>query len=121
TRAGAASTRGSGACYPWAGSYSASKQSSPNIAPGAKPEVATVLLSDDGTIRRWHDAFAEGGRKAPMRFEAGGSASALSEAQQEKPARGEAFDHVLIRSIFRIAFLGRLHENGRRCSAEQSA
>jgi hypothetical protein len=56
-----------------------------------------------------------------MRFEAGGSAYALSEAHQEKPARGEAFDPVLIRSTFRIAFLGLLHENGRRCSAEQSA
>ena len=46
-----------------------------------------MLLLDDDTIRRWHDAFAEGGRKALMRFEAGGSAYALSEAQQEKPAR----------------------------------
>jgi len=55
-----------------------------------KAEVATVLLLDDDTIRRWHGAFAEGGRKAPMRFEAGGTAYALSEAQQEKPARGEA-------------------------------
>lgn len=80
-----------------------------------------MLLSDDGTIRRWHGAFAEGGRKALMRFEAGGSAYALSEAEQEKPAPGEAFDHVLFRSIFRIAFLERLRENGRRCSAEQSA
>jgi hypothetical protein len=113
--------RGSGACYPWAGSYSANKRSSPNNAPGTKPEVATVLLSDDGTIRRWHGAFAEGGRKALMRFEARGSAYALSEAEQEKPAPGEAFDHVLFRSIFRIAFLERLRENGRRCSAEQSA
>src|SRR5271155_3360733 len=45
---------------------------------------ALVLLLDDGTIRRWHGAFAEGGRKALMRFEAGGSACVLSEAQQEK-------------------------------------
>jgi hypothetical protein len=88
--------RGSGACYPWAGSYSANKRSSPNNAPGTKPEVATVLLSDDGTIRRWHGAFAEGGRKALMRFEAGGSAYALSEAEQEKPAPGE----LLITSCF---------------------
>jgi transposase len=47
-------------------------------------QVARVLLLDDDTIRRWHGAFAEGGRKALMRFEAGGSACALSEAQQEK-------------------------------------
>ena len=80
----APSTRGSGACYPWAGSYSANKRSSPSNAPGTKAEVATVLLLDDDTIRRWHDAFAEAGRKALMRFEAGGSAYALSEAQQEK-------------------------------------
>ena len=46
--------------------------------------VAQVLLLDDDTIRRWHGAFAEGGRKALMRFEAGGSACALSQAQQEK-------------------------------------
>ena len=84
-------------------------------------EVATVLLLDDDTIRRWNGAFAEAGRKALMRIEAGGSAYALIEAQQEKPARGEPFDHVLIRSIFRIAFLGRLRENGRRWGAEQSA
>jgi hypothetical protein len=106
-------------CYPWAGSSSANKRSSPSNAPGTKPEIATVLLLDDDTIRRWHGAFAEGGRNALIRFEAGGSAYALSEAQQEKPRRG--FDHVLIRSIFRIAFLGRLRENGPRCSAEQSA
>src|SRR5271168_4894514 len=47
-------------------------------------QVARVLLLDDDTIRRWHGAFAEGGRKALMRFEAGGSACVLSEAQQEK-------------------------------------
>jgi hypothetical protein len=28
--------------------------------------VARVLLLDDDTIRRWHGAFAEGGRKALM-------------------------------------------------------
>jgi transposase len=49
-------------------------------------QVARVLLLDDDTIRRWHGAFAEGGRKALMRFEAGGAACALSEAQQEKLA-----------------------------------
>ena len=49
-------------------------------------QVAKMLLLDDDTIRRWHGAFAEGGRKALMRFEAGGSACALSEAQQEKLA-----------------------------------
>ena len=47
-------------------------------------QVARVLLLDDDTIRRWHGAFAEGGRKALMRFEAGGSACILSDAQQEK-------------------------------------
>jgi transposase len=47
-------------------------------------QVAKVLLLDDDTIRRWHGAFAQGGRKALMRFESGGSACALSEAQQEK-------------------------------------
>ena len=36
-------------------------------------QVARVLLLDDDTIRRWHGAFAEGGRKALMRFEAGGA------------------------------------------------
>src|ERR1700684_2293352 len=45
-------------------------------------QVARVLLLDDDTIRRWHGAFAEGGRKALMRFEAGGSACVLSEAQR---------------------------------------
>ena len=47
-------------------------------------QVARVLLLDDDTIRRWHGAFAEGGRKALMRFEAGGSACVLSEAQWGK-------------------------------------
>jgi len=47
-------------------------------------QVGKVLLLDDDTIRRWHGAFAEGGRKALMRFDAGGSACSLSPAQQEK-------------------------------------
>ena len=47
-------------------------------------QVGKMLLLDDDTIRRWHSAFAEGGRKALMRFEAGGSACSLSPAQQEK-------------------------------------
>jgi transposase len=47
-------------------------------------QVAKVLLLDDDTVRRWHGAFAEGGRKALLRFESGGSACSLSEAQQEK-------------------------------------
>jgi transposase len=47
-------------------------------------QVAKVLLLDDDTIRRWHGAFAQGSRRALMRFEAGGSACALSEAQREK-------------------------------------
>ncbi len=46
-------------------------------------QVAKVLLLDDDTIRRWQGAFAQGGRKALMRFEAGGSACALNRAQQE--------------------------------------
>src|SRR5271170_5673031 len=47
-------------------------------------QVARVLLLDDDTIRRWHGAFAEGGRKALMRIEAGGRACVLSEAQRGK-------------------------------------
>ena len=47
-------------------------------------QVSQVLLLDYYTIRPWHGAFAEGGRKALMRFEAGGSACILSDAQQEK-------------------------------------
>jgi transposase len=47
-------------------------------------QVAKVLLLDDDTIRRWHGAFAEGGRKALMRFETGGSVCNLSEGQREK-------------------------------------
>jgi hypothetical protein len=33
-------------------------------------QVAKALLLDDDTIRRWRGAFAEGGRKALMRFDA---------------------------------------------------
>ena len=47
-------------------------------------QVGKVLLLDDDTIRSWHGAFAEGGRKALIRFESGGSACSLSPAQQEK-------------------------------------
>ena len=47
-------------------------------------QVARALLLDDDTIRRWHGGFAEGGRKALMRFEAGGGACALSEGRREK-------------------------------------
>jgi hypothetical protein len=43
-------------------------------------QVGKVLLLDDDTIRRWHQAFVERGRKALMRFEVGGSACAPSEA-----------------------------------------
>ena len=46
-------------------------------------QVAKTLLLDDDTIRRWQGAFAEGGRKAHMRFESGGSACNLSRAQGE--------------------------------------
>ena len=45
-------------------------------------QVAQVLLLDDDTIRRWHGAFAEGGRKGLLRFESGGSACTLSNEQQ---------------------------------------
>ena len=45
-------------------------------------QVAQVLFLDDDTVRRWHRAFAEGGRKALMRFAAGGSACALNDEQQ---------------------------------------
>ena len=41
-----------------------------------------MLFLDDDTVRRWHRAFAEGGRKALMRFAAGGSACALNDEQQ---------------------------------------
>jgi transposase len=47
-------------------------------------QVAKVLLLDDDTIRRWHGAFAQGGRKALMRFESGGSACNLSNEQREQ-------------------------------------
>ena len=47
-------------------------------------QVGKVLLLDDDTIRRWHGAFAQGGRKALMRFEVGGSACSLNAAQQDK-------------------------------------
>jgi len=47
-------------------------------------QVAQVLFLDDDTVRRWHGAFAEGGRKALMRFAAGGSACALNDEQQAK-------------------------------------
>jgi transposase len=47
-------------------------------------QVGKVLLLDDDTIRGWYGAFLEGGRKALMRFEAGGSACHLSEGQREK-------------------------------------
>ena len=45
-------------------------------------QVARVLLLDDDTIRRWHGGFAEGGRKALLRFESGGSACTLSDERQ---------------------------------------
>ena len=47
-------------------------------------QVAQVLFLDDDTVRRWHCAFAEGGHKALMRFQAGGSACALNDEQQAK-------------------------------------
>jgi len=53
-------------------------------------QVARVLLLDDDTIRHWHGAFAQGGRKALMRFEVGGNACVLTEAHQERYRGGEA-------------------------------
>jgi hypothetical protein len=48
-------------------------------------QVGRVLLLDDDTIRRWHGAFAEGGRKALMRF--GGRRQRV---RSERCATGEA-------------------------------
>ena len=76
-------------------------------------QVARVLLLDDDTIRRWHGAFAEGGRRALMRFEAGGSACVLSEAQQEKLVawvRAAAALDGSDRRVDRIGIRGRIRK-----------
>ena len=45
--------------------------------------VAEVLFLDDDTIRKWHGLFIEDGLEGLTRFEAGGSASFLSAAQED--------------------------------------
>jgi transposase len=47
-------------------------------------EVAKVLYLDDDTVRRWAKRYGEGGVKGLTRFESGGSASYLSQAQEEE-------------------------------------
>lgn len=46
-------------------------------------QVAAALLFDDDTIRGWHKLYETGGMAGLTRFEAGGSASCLSAAQQQ--------------------------------------
>lgn len=46
-------------------------------------QVAAALLFDDDTIRGWHKLYETGGMAGLMRFEAGGSASFLSAAQEQ--------------------------------------
>ena len=46
-------------------------------------EVAKVLYLDDDTVRSWAKLHGEGGVAGLMRFESGGSASYLSQAQEE--------------------------------------
>jgi transposase len=45
--------------------------------------VASALFLDDDTIRRWHALFLEDGLEGLTRFDAGGSSSRLSTAQEE--------------------------------------
>ena len=47
-------------------------------------KVAGALLLDDGTIRAWHKLFVDDGLECLTRFEAGGSACQMSDAQQDK-------------------------------------
>jgi transposase len=47
-------------------------------------EVAKVLYLDDDTVRGWAKRYGEGGVKGLTRFESGGSASYLSQAQEEE-------------------------------------
>ena len=46
-------------------------------------EVAKVLYLDDDTVRGWAKLYGEGGVKGLTRFESGGSARHLSQAQEE--------------------------------------
>jgi transposase len=46
--------------------------------------VAAALLLDDDTVRAWYKLYSEGGLAGLSRHEAGGSASHLSEAQEEE-------------------------------------
>jgi transposase len=46
--------------------------------------VAVALLLDDDTIRRWHGLFDSEGLEGLTRFEAGGGASRLLQAQEEQ-------------------------------------
>lgn len=46
-------------------------------------QVAAALLFDDDTIRGWYKLYETGGVSGLMRFEAGGSASCLSAAQEQ--------------------------------------
>lgn len=45
-------------------------------------QIAVVLFIDDDTVRRWHALFLEDGLEGLTRFESGGSASRMSEAQE---------------------------------------
>jgi hypothetical protein len=47
-------------------------------------KVAEALLLDDDTVREWHDLFAASGVEGLSRFEMGGGASFLSEAQEAR-------------------------------------
>ena len=85
-------------------------------------QVAQVLFLDDDTVRRWHRAFAEGGRKALMRFAAGGSACALNDEQQAEliawvrstaPLDSGAKCNALKRSRFERLFQARQSRLGR--------
>ena len=44
--------------------------------------VADALFLDDDTVRQWHDLFASAGVEGLLRFELGGGAGFLSEAQE---------------------------------------
>src|SRR5208337_2589908 len=46
-------------------------------------EVGKVLYLDDDTVRGWAKLYGEGGLNSLMRFDSGGSASHLSQAQEE--------------------------------------
>ncbi len=46
-------------------------------------EVGKVLYLDDDTVRGWAKLYGEAGLNSLMRFDSGGSASHLSQAQEE--------------------------------------